>query len=89
MIVSICSVKFILAISLPQWHQANPHRFHLLALGTLHSLPSPVQRRNQKPYKPAFFEALQRERPAEDGLRDVQDWLLRVRVSSRWQPIKC
>ncbi|KAH9923879.1 Rad17 cell cycle checkpoint protein-domain-containing protein, partial [Fomitopsis serialis] len=59
------------------WHQANPHRFHLLALSTLHSLPSPVQRRNQKPYKPVFFETLQRERDAEDGLRDVQDWLLR------------
>ncbi|KZT63178.1 P-loop containing nucleoside triphosphate hydrolase protein [Daedalea quercina L-15889] len=59
------------------WHQANPHRFHLLALSTLHSLPSPVQRRNQKPYKPVFFENLQRERDAEDGLRDVQDWLLR------------
>ncbi|TFY52729.1 hypothetical protein EVJ58_g9851 [Rhodofomes roseus] len=58
------------------WHQANPHRFHLLSLSTLHSLPSPVQRRNQKPYKPVFFEKLQHEREAEDGLRDAQDWLL-------------
>ncbi|EED82232.1 predicted protein [Postia placenta Mad-698-R] len=57
------------------WHQANPHCFHLLALSTLHSLPSPVVRRCQTPYKPAFFEALKREREAEDGLRDVQLWL--------------
>lgn len=57
------------------WHQANPHCFHLLALSTLHSLPSPVVRRSQTPYKPAFFEALKREREAEDGLRDVQMWL--------------
>ncbi|KAI0916087.1 hypothetical protein AcV7_007186 [Taiwanofungus camphoratus] len=57
------------------WHQANPHRFHLLTLGTLHSLPSPVVRRNQKPYKPDFFDALRSEREAEDGVRDVQAWL--------------
>lgn len=61
-----------------QWHQAHPHRFHMLALGTLHSLPSPVQRRGQKPYKPIFFENLRREREAEDGLRDVQEWLMHV-----------
>lgn len=65
-----------------QWHQAHPHRFHTLALGTLHALPSPVQRRGQKPYKPVFFENLRREREAEDGLRDVQEWLMRVGRSS-------
>ena len=48
-----------------QWHQANPHRFHLLTLGTLHALPSPVPRRAQKMYKPAFFEALRRGRDAD------------------------
>ncbi|PCH37104.1 Rad17-domain-containing protein [Wolfiporia cocos MD-104 SS10] len=59
------------------WRHANPHHFHLLSLSTLHSLPSPVTRRNQKPFKPAFFEALQHERQAEDGIRDVQEWLLK------------
>ncbi|KAI0634894.1 Rad17-domain-containing protein [Trametes polyzona] len=57
------------------WHQANPHQFHLVALGTLHALPSPVPRKNQKPFKPAFFDALQRLNEAEDGVRDVQMWL--------------
>ncbi|RDX46443.1 Rad17-domain-containing protein [Lentinus brumalis] len=57
------------------WYQANPHQFHLVALGTLHALPTPVPRRNQKPYKPAFFENLRRQNEAEDGVRDVQMWL--------------
>ncbi|RPD65187.1 P-loop containing nucleoside triphosphate hydrolase protein [Lentinus tigrinus ALCF2SS1-7] len=57
------------------WYQANPHQFHLVALGTLHALPTPVPRRNQKPYKPAFFENLKRQNEAEDGVRDVQAWL--------------
>ena len=65
-----------------QWHQAHPHRFHTLTLGTLHALPSPVARRGQTPYKPAlFFESLRRARAAEDALRDVQDWLVSVRLS--------
>lgn len=71
----ICSPFFFLL----QWYQANPHRFHVLALGTLHALPSPVPRRNQKPFKPAFFESLRREREAEDGVHDVQVWLREVR----------
>ncbi|KAI0794827.1 Rad17 cell cycle checkpoint protein-domain-containing protein [Abortiporus biennis] len=67
------------------WYQANPHRFHLVALGTLHSLPSPVQRRNQKPYKPEFFENLKKEREAEDGIRDVQTWLSKdVNMGYNW-----
>ncbi|KAI0353325.1 hypothetical protein OH77DRAFT_1483691 [Trametes cingulata] len=57
------------------WYQANPHQFHLVALGTLHALPSPVPRRNQKPFKPGFFEALRKQHEAEDGVRDVQMWL--------------
>ncbi|KZT02770.1 P-loop containing nucleoside triphosphate hydrolase protein [Laetiporus sulphureus 93-53] len=65
-----------------EWHQANPHRFHLLALSTMHSLPSPVTRRSQKPYKPLFFDALQHEREAEDGVRDVQAWL---QLNEEWQ----
>ncbi|OSD07710.1 Rad17-domain-containing protein [Trametes coccinea BRFM310] len=57
------------------WYQANPHQFHMVVLGTMHALPSPVPRRNQKPYKPAFFEALRRQNDTEDGVRDVQLWL--------------
>ncbi|KAI0327719.1 Rad17-domain-containing protein [Cubamyces sp. BRFM 1775] len=57
------------------WYQANPHQFHLVVLGTLHALPSPVPRRNQKPFKPSFFEVLRRQGEAEDGIRDVQLWL--------------
>ncbi|KAF8066926.1 Rad17 cell cycle checkpoint protein-domain-containing protein [Lyophyllum atratum] len=56
------------------WYQANPHRFHLLTLGTIHSLPSPVTRRSQKIFKPAFFESLQQEKKAWDGVRDAQLW---------------
>ncbi|KAI0084967.1 Rad17 cell cycle checkpoint protein-domain-containing protein [Irpex rosettiformis] len=59
------------------WLQANPHQFHLVTLGTLHSLPSPVTRRGQKPYKPEFFDNLKGLREGEDGLRDVQEWLHR------------
>jgi len=57
------------------WHQGNPHRFHLISLGTLHSLPAPVTRRNQKTYKPQFFDILRKGHEAEDGIRDVYDWL--------------
>ncbi|THH01957.1 hypothetical protein EW026_g827 [Hermanssonia centrifuga] len=60
------------------WQQANPHRFHLLTLGTMHSLPTPVPRRNQKAYKPAFFDVLKRERESEDGIREVHEWLRMV-----------
>lgn len=58
-----------------QWHQANPHRFHLLTLGTLHSLPTPVERRNQKFFKPEFFEILKKEKEAADAIVDTRRWL--------------
>ncbi|OCH87008.1 P-loop containing nucleoside triphosphate hydrolase protein [Obba rivulosa] len=58
------------------WYQTNPYHFHLLALSTLHSLPSPVVRRAQKPYKPAFFDALRRSRAAEGAVGDVLEWVL-------------
>ncbi|KAF9481743.1 Rad17-domain-containing protein [Pholiota conissans] len=57
------------------WYLANPHQFHLLTLGTLHSLPSPVPRRSQKSYKPEFFSFLQKEKDAWDGVRNVRDWI--------------
>ncbi|KAI1798450.1 P-loop containing nucleoside triphosphate hydrolase protein [Ganoderma leucocontextum] len=68
------------------WYQANPHQFHVVALGTLHALPSPVPRRGQKPFKPAFFETLKQQHEAEDGVRDVQLWLQRLGSSpvSSW-----
>ncbi|KAG6865361.1 hypothetical protein C0991_003213 [Blastosporella zonata] len=58
------------------WYQANPHQFHLLTLGTIHSLPSPVARRSQKITKPLFFECLQREKNAWEGVRDARGWAL-------------
>ncbi|KAI0764825.1 P-loop containing nucleoside triphosphate hydrolase protein [Fomes fomentarius] len=70
------------------WYQANPHQFHLVTLGTLHALPSPVPRRNQKPYKPAFFDNLRRKHDAEDGVRDIQMWLQQLghMPLSGWSP---
>ncbi|KAG6918805.1 hypothetical protein DXG01_011557 [Tephrocybe rancida] len=58
------------------WYQANPHQFHLLTLGTIHSLPSPVTRRSQKITKPLFFECLQSEKTAWEGVRDARGWAL-------------
>ncbi|KAF7325912.1 hypothetical protein MKEN_00442000 [Mycena kentingensis (nom. inval.)] len=58
------------------WYQANPHQFHLLALGTLHSLPSPVPRKNQKPFKPQFFDFLAKEKDAWEAVRDVRGWIM-------------
>ncbi|KAJ7720282.1 Rad17 cell cycle checkpoint protein-domain-containing protein [Mycena maculata] len=57
------------------WYQANPHRFHLLTLGTLHSLPTPVPRRSQKLFKPEFFDSLTKEKDAWDAVRDVRGWI--------------
>ncbi|KIY50228.1 P-loop containing nucleoside triphosphate hydrolase protein, partial [Fistulina hepatica ATCC 64428] len=58
------------------WYQANPHRFHLLTLGTLHSLPSPVERRGQKIFKPEFFDIWTKEKDAHERVRDVRTWLV-------------
>ncbi|EJD40741.1 P-loop containing nucleoside triphosphate hydrolase protein [Auricularia subglabra TFB-10046 SS5] len=57
------------------WIRAPPHAFHLLTLGVLHSLPTPVPRTGQKMYKPEFFETLRKTREAEGGARDVLAWL--------------
>lgn len=61
-----------------QWLQANPHRFHLLALGTMHALPTPVARRGQKFFKPEFFDYLKQEQAAGDATRDTLHWLQNV-----------
>ena len=53
----------------------------------MHALPSPVPRRNQKPFKPAFFETLKQQHEAEDGVRDVQLWLQRVSVPPRMSAV--
>ncbi|KIJ54035.1 hypothetical protein M422DRAFT_42307 [Sphaerobolus stellatus SS14] len=55
--------------------QRNPHQFHILAIGALHSLPSPVTRRSQKMFKPEFFENLQKYRDAEAAVVDTEEWL--------------
>ncbi|TDL27922.1 P-loop containing nucleoside triphosphate hydrolase protein [Rickenella mellea] len=64
------------------WHQANPHQFHLLAMGTLHSLPSPVARRSQKMFKPEFFDALKRSHEADDAIADVREWMQNLFIAS-------
>ncbi|KAF9043051.1 Rad17 cell cycle checkpoint protein-domain-containing protein [Panaeolus papilionaceus] len=64
------------------WYQANPHQFHLITLGTLHSLPSPVPRRSQKSYKPEFFACLQKEKGAWEGVRSTREWLLEGATST-------
>ena len=75
-----------------QWYQSNPHQFHLVTLGTMHSLPSPVQRRSQKVYKPEFFETLKKEKDGRDGVRLARDWIVdedmkQVRMPSLVQPL--
>ncbi|KAG8943249.1 Cell cycle checkpoint protein rad17 [Tulasnella sp. 424] len=57
-----------------------PHSFHMLALGTLHALPSPVARRGQKTFKPEFFDALSKMKDAERSLEDVRCWFGGMRV---------
>ncbi|KAG7092916.1 hypothetical protein E1B28_009221 [Marasmius oreades] len=65
------------------WYQVNPHRFHLLALGTLHSLPTPVQRRSQRVFKPEFFNVLQKEKEAWEGVKDVRSWIIHRTVAKK------
>ncbi|EJD07726.1 P-loop containing nucleoside triphosphate hydrolase protein [Fomitiporia mediterranea MF3/22] len=65
------------------WYQTNPHQFHMLTLGALHSLPSPVTRRGQKMYKPEFFDVLKKTHDAEDAVLDVWTWL-QDSGSPRW-----
>ncbi|KAG8998506.1 Cell cycle checkpoint protein rad17 [Tulasnella sp. 427] len=57
-----------------------PHSFHMLTLGTLHALPSPVRRKGQKTFKPEFFEVLSKGKEAERSLEDVRCWFGAVRV---------
>ncbi|KAM6494899.1 Rad17 cell cycle checkpoint domain containing protein [Amanita muscaria] len=59
------------------WYQANPYQFHLLTLGTLHSLPTPVPRNNQKIVKPQFFEYLEKEKEAWEAVHNVRNWIIR------------
>ncbi|KIY72588.1 Rad17-domain-containing protein [Cylindrobasidium torrendii FP15055 ss-10] len=58
-----------------QWYQANPYRFHILTAGTLHALPSPVERRHQKVFKPEFFGNLEKEKNAWSSVDDVRRWV--------------
>ena len=69
---------FVNADNGKQWYDANPHAFHILALGALHSLPSPVLRKGQLICKPEFFGALRREHVARDALERTSFWLSNV-----------
>ncbi|KAF8588611.1 Rad17-domain-containing protein [Ramaria rubella] len=55
--------------------QQNPHQFHILTLGVLHSLPSPVPRRSQKMLKPEFFDILKKTRETEGCIVDIEERL--------------
>ncbi|KAJ4474014.1 Rad17 cell cycle checkpoint protein-domain-containing protein [Lentinula edodes] len=66
------------------WYQVNPYRFHLLALGTLHSLPAPVPRLNRKVCKPDFFDNINKEKESWDGVRDVRSWIINQGTDSGW-----
>ncbi|GJJ11882.1 hypothetical protein Clacol_006120 [Clathrus columnatus] len=61
----------------PEFGQSvyTPYQFQLIALNTLHHLPSPVPRHSQKLYKPAFFDALRKTREAEAAVADTVEWL--------------
>lgn len=60
----------------PKWYQSNPYTFHISTLSTLHALPSPVPRKNQKMHKPEFFENLRQTRTVdEEGVESVRGWL--------------
>ncbi|KAJ3740153.1 Rad17 cell cycle checkpoint protein-domain-containing protein [Lentinula detonsa] len=71
------------------WYQVNPYRFHLLALGTLHSLPTPVPRLNQKVCKPEFFDNLNKEKEAWEGVRDVRSWIIDQVCELCFRPLAC
>lgn len=56
----------------------NPTRFHLVALGTMHSLPTPVPRNKQRNYKPEFFDFLRKQKEAGDSVSETLGWLRQV-----------
>lgn len=43
------------------------YAFYITSAGTLHSLPAPVPRRNQKLIKPEYFDVLQRTQNAKEA----------------------
>ncbi|EIM79628.1 Rad17-domain-containing protein [Stereum hirsutum FP-91666 SS1] len=69
------------------WYQSNPYTVHISTLSTLHALPSPVPRKNQKMHKPEFFENLRKTRTAdEDGMGGVRGWLTMTFATGTIQP---
>ena len=61
-----------------QWGWRNSlseHRFHVASLGTLHGLPTPVPRRDQKMVKPRFFDIQSKTRNTREQLQSVTSWL--------------
>jgi cell cycle checkpoint protein len=56
----------------------------VLALSTVHSLPSPVPRRSQKFAKPTFFDVRKKEIEAWNSLCDVRAWMSAAGGSGAW-----
>jgi hypothetical protein len=50
------------------------YAFHISSAGTLHSLPIPVPRRNQKLAKPEYFDVLQRTQNAKGEAAAARMW---------------
>lgn len=53
----------------------SEYAFHIASAGTLHSLPTPVPRRNQKLIKPEYFDVLERTKKAKEEAAAVRNWL--------------
>ncbi|KAI0047880.1 P-loop containing nucleoside triphosphate hydrolase protein [Auriscalpium vulgare] len=79
------ALSFVDAGGGEKWYETNPYTFHLHALATMHALPAPVPRTGQRVTKPAFFEALRRERSAISAVEHVGEWLARD-SSLTWTP---
>ncbi|KAF8320279.1 Rad17-domain-containing protein [Clavulina sp. PMI_390] len=61
----------------------SEYAFHLTSGGSLHSLPSPVPRRNQKVLGAEYFEVLRHTKKADAQIDSVNAWL--SRVANSWQ----
>jgi hypothetical protein len=54
---------------------SSQYAFYLTAAGTLHSLPTPVPRLNQKLTKPEWFESLRRSKIVQEQVNATRMWL--------------
>lgn len=53
----------------------SEYAFYIASAGTLHSLPTPVPRRNQKLTKPEYFDFLERTKKAREEATATRMWL--------------